>query len=150
MALQIISLARLCEIPDDSPMATIVRQVSELGLTDAVRFVLQASDIALTTIQVRDQLIRVGCDLSQYQNSLAAINTVLGRFPADLVESTVDEETGKTLYQWNPPQSGNEIDATWDRVATLPAKEVRRIAAEVGKGMIGTEPKPKKRTARKK
>jgi hypothetical protein len=139
LTLKIISLARLCDdLPPGSTLAEILRETSQIGLTGAVTSVLRGSDDWVTTIQVRDQLIKVGYDLERYKNALAAINTVLSRFDPKQVESTTDEETGKTMYRWRKPPTDR-----FKELAALPPKEVKRIVSGAAKNMVGSSAKKK-------
>jgi predicted nuclease with TOPRIM domain len=72
---------------------------SDVGLTDAVRKVLQSYDRFLSPKLVRIALQKTGYDIDRYSNILASIHTILKR----LVESgEVEPETseGGTVYKW--------------------------------------------------
>jgi hypothetical protein len=70
----------------------------KLGLTDAIREVLKAFDEPLTALDVKDGLERLNLDLSEYQNVMAAIHTILKRLcqQGELEESVKD---GKSAYR---------------------------------------------------
>ena len=153
MTLQIVSLARLCgDIPDDSPLGKVLKQVAEMGLTESVTSVLQASDKPLAATDVRDSLIRLGYDVSRYQNAVAAITTVLGRM--DNVQVSSDEESKKTFYKWQPPKDEEEM--IYGQFDGLPPKQRKKLLNEMARTMtMSAAPKnavaePKARKARKK
>jgi hypothetical protein len=69
------------------------------GLTDSIREVLKAADERLIATQVRDGLIRLNHDVSNYKNLMAAIHTTLSRLcqKGELEETAVD---GKSAYRY--------------------------------------------------
>jgi hypothetical protein len=130
-------------LPEDADLAKVLKSISQMGLTDGVLSVLKASDEPLSTIQVRDQLIRLGFDVGRFKNALSAINTVLTRLPKEQVETSQDEQTGKALYRWKPPSRD-----PWDKLVTLPAKNIRDVFAKAAKSMVGYEDKKAKAAKR--
>ena len=90
----ISGLATLCGEPDIAPQ----------GLTDACRSVLQSTTAyQLTPIEVRDELKKMGFDLSRYENPLAVIHTTLKRL-AEQGEVTICLVAGgsaTTAYRWD-------------------------------------------------
>lgn len=104
--MKIAGLANLVEsIPEDSEIHDMLMSLKSMGLTDAVREVLKAGDRAMTPLEVRDSLLRIGYDLSVYKNVQAVIHTALKRL-ADRREieqafhSGTNEPIG--LYFWLP------------------------------------------------
>ena len=102
---KLVTLASLVtDTPKGSPIAELKQWLSELGLTDAIREVLKAHDHGLTPKEVRDWLLRMGFDLTEYNNVQASIHAVLKR----LYESgEVDRPVGKNekvmnVYRWSP------------------------------------------------
>jgi len=146
LAVKIVSLARLCDdLPEDSDLGQMLKETSELGLTEGIKVILKASDEALTTIQIRDALIRLGFDLNRYRNALAAINTVLTRLP--FVEVTKTSDQGKASFKWKDLPT-----SPFETVAKLPPKEAKKLIKNVAKGIVssGNSAKTKKQITEKK
>jgi uncharacterized protein (UPF0335 family) len=77
--------------PDSMPL--------DIGMTDAVRKVLQSNDIFFTPVDVRTDLRSFGYDTEQYKNILASIHTILKRLAAAGEVQTGTVEDG-TVYKW--------------------------------------------------
>jgi DNA-binding transcriptional ArsR family regulator len=73
-----------------------------LGLTEACRLVLR-SGTPMTPVEVRDQLLGIGMDLSIYSNDLSAIHTVLKRLTEGGAVRLVRQPSGKRAYLWQAP-----------------------------------------------
>lgn len=67
-----IHLAALCHIEVEDP-------VKQLGLTDAVRFILAREKKPLTIPQIADALSKSSYDISEYKNVAANLHTIIGR-----------------------------------------------------------------------
>ena len=65
-------LARMCDVPVDDP-------IKQLGLTDAIRYVIGNYGKPITPVEVRDQLLRWYCKHDDYRNLLASVHTVMKR-----------------------------------------------------------------------
>lgn len=72
---------------------------SDVGLTDAVRKVLQSYDTFWSPKRVRMGLRQIGYDTDRYGNILASIHTVLKRL-AEADEVEVDKSGVATAYKW--------------------------------------------------
>jgi hypothetical protein len=59
-----------------------VAQHGRVNLTRAVRLVLAMAERPLTTVQIRDQLLRRNFSFSAYSNPMAAIHSALNRMAA--------------------------------------------------------------------
>ncbi len=95
----------------------------DVGLTEAIRRILQNSYEWLTVAQVRDSLILSSFDFSQYRaNPLASISTTLKRMKPEEVENI--EIEGTTAYRWKGSRP-------------VPLKELLSIP----RGVPGTEKK---------
>jgi hypothetical protein len=82
-----------------------------LGITDAVRFVLKHSSEKMTGKEVRDELINKGYDLSSMTAQMASIYKILSRL-ADSDEAERIKEDGHpaVYYKWKwPPISDEDI-----------------------------------------
>jgi hypothetical protein len=93
-------------LPDDAREAfnaVLENYGGELGLTDAIRKVLQTEPKkSFTATEVRDKLKKSGFDFSSYKaNPLASIHAVLKRLKPEEVEST--DIDGVAAWRWVGP-----------------------------------------------
>ena len=65
-------VARMVDVTVDDP-------ITQLGLTDAIRYVIQHAGKHLTPVDVRDELLKRYCDPEDYRNLLASVHTVMKR-----------------------------------------------------------------------
>lgn len=79
-----------------------------LGLTDACRLVLRGG-LPMTPVEVRDQLLAIGVDLSVYANDLSAIHTVLKRLNEAREIRLIPRAAGKSAYLWQTPPTAIAI-----------------------------------------
>jgi hypothetical protein len=75
------ALSALCEQPVSEPAtpALTSAQIDDLGITDAIRKVLTDSKLPLTAPQIRDALVNLGIDVSQYASILTVIHNTIKR-----------------------------------------------------------------------
>lgn len=103
------------EPPADSPMGELLKQLEGMGLTDACREVLKASMKAMTPVEVRDALIKMGYDIKKYKNILASIHTILKRLSnTSNVWVCVRDKDKKVAYKWGgieevPAQESDKV-----------------------------------------
>ena len=64
-------VAKMVEVTVDDP-------ITQLGLTDAIRYVVQHAG-KVTPVDVRDELLKRYCDPEDYRNLLASVHTVMKR-----------------------------------------------------------------------
>ncbi|HWW76294.1 MAG TPA: hypothetical protein VNZ44_12910 [Pyrinomonadaceae bacterium] len=97
----IATLLRLINDEDTDPTTETYSAAmgSEVGLTDIVRNVLKASDSPMTPVQVRDGVIKMGKNESDYSNLLASIHNILKRLEGGNEVRRIDEPFG-TYYEW--------------------------------------------------
>lgn len=106
----VIALSRMCD-PDPEGPRPLMRALVEgapMGLTDAIRTVLLASETPLDQIGIRDRLESVGYDIGASPNTLISIHTILKR----LVANGEVKHVGKVA----PPNKDGirwEDDAFW-------------------------------------
>ena len=79
----VVSLGRMCDDETDGNKA-MLRHAAEggMGLTDAIRTALMASERPLDPMDVRSALETVGYDIGSSPNTLVSIHTILGRLAA--------------------------------------------------------------------
>ena len=65
-------VARMVDVTVDDP-------ITQLGLSDAIRYVIQHADKPMTPVEVRDELLKRYCDPEDYRNLLASVHTVMKR-----------------------------------------------------------------------
>jgi hypothetical protein len=117
----ILALSKLVseDLEDHPLLAAEFVQLSEVGLTDAIRGVLKNANAAtpesfLIPTDVRDRLKAAQFNLDKYKNEMAAITTVLYRLD-DLgqVETGKNSETEKTGYRWKVEESEMDQAPVW-------------------------------------
>jgi hypothetical protein len=76
--------------------------LSKLGMTDAIRVVLEKSKQRMSANDVRNALQGKGFDLSGYSNPMSSIYTVLGRLTAEERGAVIREQDDKrnVFYCW--------------------------------------------------
>ena len=123
------SLAALCDdIPPNSLIAKITRQIENTGLTGAVRNIMAGNGDWLSVAQLREQLIRFRIDLARYKNPASSIHTILGRLveSGDL-EQKIDPKTNKPIFRQIPPDFLTTYpEVTADAVADFLVQPQRR------------------------
>ncbi len=91
----------------DSPLAVLVSDISQLGLTDAIRQVLQSSEDRLSATDVRRTLKEKDYNLSALTAPMASIYKILRRLSEKPDEVQREkEENGSVYYKW----VGNPLD----------------------------------------
>jgi hypothetical protein len=65
-------VARIVDVTVDDP-------ITQLGLTDAIRYVIQHAGKPMTPVDVRDELLKRYCDPEDYRNLLASVHTIMKR-----------------------------------------------------------------------
>lgn len=83
--------------------------LSEMGMTDAVRFVLRNSQERMSPADVRRQIVDKGFDITTLTAPMASIYKVLGRLVED--DKVVREkEDGRVFYRWKHEDSSGITD----------------------------------------
>jgi hypothetical protein len=106
-------IAHLDEVLDHlAPLAgiSIGKDISKLGITDAIRLILKDSSERMSAAEVRSSLAEKGFDLSGLTAPMSSIYKVLGRLVDDSQEATreKDEDGFRVFFRWIQPES--EID----------------------------------------
>lgn len=97
---KIIGLSALVDVPVSSELGIFLYEIKTTGITDAVRSVLRsAGAVMLRPPVIKDQLIKMGLNLSGYQNPLAVIGSVLKRLE-EAGEVRKVPNKGGALYSW--------------------------------------------------
>src|ERR1044071_1948134 len=152
LSFKVVSLAALCdEIPKTTAVVETLKDVSKIGLTEAVRIVLRASGEWMKATEVRDQILKLGIDLSKYQNPLASVYTILNRLDKEVdVSSTessssmaakhraakqsgeyiIQADRAKLIYKWK-----GRVETVWDRLYTLPREKADEIVKETAESI---------------
>jgi hypothetical protein len=94
-----LSLETLMEDADDSGSG-VTAGLPVVGLTDACRHALTVSKTPRTAQEVRDWLEGSGYDLSDQENALASIHTILKRLVAADEAEAGTNSAGKATYKW--------------------------------------------------
>lgn len=102
-----IKLAHLDEILDHlQPLAgvTITHNISSLGITDAIRAVMEQAKAPMSASDVRNALTEKGYDLSSLSAPMSSIYKILGRLhESGQVEREKDSD-GRVVYRWKAPE----------------------------------------------
>jgi len=78
-----------------------VTEITQLGLTDAIRNVLQTNkDKKFSATDVRTKLVEEGYDLSSLTAPMASIYKILGRLAEKPEEVQREKEDGRVYYRW--------------------------------------------------
>ena len=85
-------VARMVEVTVDDP-------IQQLGLTDAIRYVIQHAGKPVTPVDVRDELLKRYCDPEDYRNLLASVHTVMKRL----------ERVGAINFEGTKPEWTREL-----------------------------------------
>jgi hypothetical protein len=146
LSMKVVSLATLTDdAPKDIAVSETLKAVSNIGLTDAVRSVLRASGDWMTPKEVRDRVLKLGLDLSKYQNPLASIHTILGRLDKEVEVSAIESASQraarhrgkmagkpKLIFRWKGP-----VETVWERLQKLPREKADEVVKEVAKNLAG-------------
>lgn len=92
-------LSPLAGLPDGGNLAT-------LGMTDAIRWVLEHADGRMSPKDISDKLVEKGFDLSSLSAPMGSIYKILSRLAeGDDPEITREEEDRKVYYTWKSEDS---------------------------------------------
>jgi hypothetical protein len=134
----------LTPAPDDKDLNSwrrvvmeVAADISEAGITDAIRQSFADSTSPLTAPQVRDFLVSRKVDLSQYANPLAVIHNTLARLEKQGEVRRLDLPSG-TVYT----SKGRSRNALADRVASLEKPPHNFIPTNTPADSIPRAPKP--------
>lgn len=78
-----------------------------MGITDAIRLVLQGSNGRLSAQDIRKQLVDKGYDLSSLSAPMASIYKILSRLEVSN-EIEREKEEGRVYYKWKVPPITDE------------------------------------------
>jgi hypothetical protein len=97
-----------------APLAGVAvgEDLSGLGITDAIRNVLEASADAMSPGDVRDALSQKGFDLSGHSAPMSSIYKILGRLADDSTSRIVREKAdgGRVFYRHVAPSGITDDD----------------------------------------
>lgn len=95
-----LSLETLMEDENASGSDAAIATLPVVGLTDACRHALKVSKSPRTAGEVRDWLEGSGYDLSEQENALASIHTILKRLVTSGEAESGTSKDGKASYKW--------------------------------------------------
>ena len=87
------------------PLANITGEIVGLGITDAIRFIVQNATERLSAQDIRQQLVDQGYDLNPLTAPMASIYKVLSRLADDSKEIEREKEGSKVFYKWKTESS---------------------------------------------
>jgi hypothetical protein len=82
------------------PYTDADENISQLGITDAIRWTLKTADERLSARDIRTRLAEKGYDLSGLSAPMASIYKILGRLTDDSKEVEREKEDGRVFYRW--------------------------------------------------
>jgi len=104
---------------------------TNMPLSEAVREVLKASGKPMTSVQVRDGLVRMGIDIeNKYTSPLAVIHKALKRLGEKGEAKTGTSKDGKTTYQWKSVELIASEESALRRFGERPRKNFLQEMAE--------------------
>lgn len=114
-------LVALCEdIPSNSVISRISKNIVNTGLTMAIRNILAGTGEWMSVAQLREQLVRFRIDLARYKNPSSSIHTILTRaVESGEVEHKTDPKTQKALFRTIPPDFLDHKEVSPDMVAEV-------------------------------
>jgi len=138
------TLASLDALIEGDEASTESRQEMDVvGITDAVRNALKIANSPRTAVDVRDWLASSGYDLSDQENALASIHTILKRLVRSGEAQDGLNETGKAVYKWaGSPQTLSSLYAAQAAIAIRQALAIDpavRDAASVATSLATAE-----------
>lgn len=119
-------LETLMEDETASRSNVMVTTLPVVGLTDACRHALKVAQSPRTAAEVRDWLEGSGYDLSDQENALASIHTILKRLVTSGEAEAGTNSAGKVSYSWKGPKWLAHV-----REQTRKQQRLAREAAEV-------------------
>lgn len=94
------TIASLDALIEGEETASEWKQSEQIGITDACRQALKVANSPRTAIEVRDWLANSGYELSEQENALASIHTVLKRLVKAGEAAPGTNADGKATYEW--------------------------------------------------
>ena len=105
-------IAHLDEVLEHlSPLAGMSNgdDVAKLGITDAIRAVLQWAPVKMSAADVQRALAEKGFDLSGYTAPMASIYKILGRLVEDSKEVEREkDERSRVFFSWKRPEISDD------------------------------------------
>jgi hypothetical protein len=92
--------------------------ISSLGITDAIRRVVNSAQSRMSAAEVREALSKHGFDLSGYQNPMASIYKILARLQEN-GELDIEREGWAAFYKAKPRAHRRHRRKTWIGTAVV-------------------------------
>jgi len=121
------TIASLDALIEGEEAASEFKQSAQIGITDACREALKVASNPRTAIEVRDWLASSGYELSEQENALASIHTVLKRLTKAGEAAAGTNKDGKTTYEW----IGGRSDAITSAVQQANYNAARQVSDAV-------------------
>jgi hypothetical protein len=93
-----------------APLAGVPYQenIAALGITDAIKYVLEHNKGPMSAAEVRDALTEKGFDMSSHSAPMSSVYKILSRLAAD-PSNPIERESGdggRVSYEWKRPDTG--------------------------------------------
>ncbi len=98
-SLAVVSEDVRTSIPADLELPAGVSEKPALGFTDAVRAIVEKSQVGLTPTEVREELIRIGFDLTKYKQQMVPVHNTLKRLEDQGEIYSVKTQPDTTVYR---------------------------------------------------
>jgi hypothetical protein len=101
------------QIKDKYPRLFADQLDPRLGITDAIRQVLKASDDMMTTHQIRDAVFQISPAIAAHKNPIASVAAILRRLMDNNDVASGIFQSGKTVYGWIGSEDGRDRLLRW-------------------------------------
>jgi len=122
-------------IEGEEPICTETKPDTQISLREACREALKIANGPRTATEVRDWLANSGYELSEQENALASIHTVLKRFVKAGEAAAGTNANGKTTYEW----IGERGDAFTTAVLQANYQAAKQVTDMVRQALAGGE-----------
>jgi hypothetical protein len=127
------TIASLDSLIEGEEAASEWKQSEQVGITDACRQALKVANGPRTAIEIRDWLASSGYELSEQENALASIHTVLKRLVKAQEAAAGKNKEGKATYEW----VGNRSDSLTTAIQQVNYEAAKSVSADLTRMLAG-------------
>jgi hypothetical protein len=100
-SLSVVSERNELSVPPDLLLPAGLSAKPGLGFTDAVRVIVKNSEEGLSAREIRDELVRMGFDLSKYRQPMVPVHNTLRRLDEqqEIYACTDESGSGRVVYR---------------------------------------------------
>jgi hypothetical protein len=100
---------------------------ADITITDCARQILQAAAASLSPIQIKDQLVAMGIDMSGHKNAMSSVHSLIKRLREN---DEIETKDNGLTYEWKwrgiPTLSGTVKPLTYDGMPKVPWKPMKK------------------------